>query len=280
MMEDDNEELSALTPIDQKTMEFYGDTITVVLVQLSGETKIFIPLKPICDFLGVSWDAQRQRITRDIVLTEMALPITITTLTTDPSSRRPKNSVMLCLPLEYLNGWLFGINALRVKEEVRDRLVRYQKECYQKLAEAFLYRSSITYPTQAENNLIQIRELGRAIMQMAEEQLEHERRISITEQRLEAAATAFKGLDFRLRSVEQRVLGGGIPITDEMASEVKEVVKALAVLMHEKDSSKDHFQYVYGNLYREFGVTSYKNIPQSKFKAVMEFLDAWRKSLA
>ena len=58
-----------------------------------------------------------------------------------------------------------------------------------------------------------------------------------------------------------------------------EAVKALSILMHEKDNSKDHFQHVYGTLYREFGVTSYKNIPQSKFKAVMEFLDEWRKSL-
>jgi hypothetical protein len=34
------------------------------------------------------------------------------------------------LPIDYLNGWLFGINAKRVKEDVRDRLIIYQERCY------------------------------------------------------------------------------------------------------------------------------------------------------
>jgi hypothetical protein len=44
---------------------------------------------------------------------------------------------MLSLPLDYLNGWLFGINVNRVKAEIRERLIPYQKECYRVLAEAF-----------------------------------------------------------------------------------------------------------------------------------------------
>jgi len=33
---------------------------------------------------------------------------------------------MLALPLDYVSGFLFGINADRVKPEVRDRLIHYQ----------------------------------------------------------------------------------------------------------------------------------------------------------
>ena len=33
---------------------------------------------------------------------------------------------------------LFGINANRVKPELRDRLITYQRECYQVLSAAFL----------------------------------------------------------------------------------------------------------------------------------------------
>lgn len=46
--------------------------------------------------------------------------------------------VMLCLPLDYINGFLFGINANRVEPELRERLITYQREYYQVLAAAFL----------------------------------------------------------------------------------------------------------------------------------------------
>ena len=40
---------------------------------------------------------------------------------------------MTCLPLENLNGWLFSIQATRVKPEFREKLRAYQKECFQVL---------------------------------------------------------------------------------------------------------------------------------------------------
>ena len=45
---------------------------------------------------------------------------------------------MLCLPLEFLNGWLFGVSASRVNFEIREQLIRYQKECYRVLSTAFV----------------------------------------------------------------------------------------------------------------------------------------------
>jgi hypothetical protein len=40
--------------------------------------------------------------------------------------------------LDYINRFLFGINANRVKPELCDRVIPYQRECYQVLAAAFL----------------------------------------------------------------------------------------------------------------------------------------------
>ena len=40
---------------------------------------------------------------------------------------------MACLVLEYLPGWLFGVMTSRVREEVRDKLTRYQEECFRVL---------------------------------------------------------------------------------------------------------------------------------------------------
>ena len=44
---------------------------------------------------------------------------------------------MLCLPLDFVSGFLFGINPDRTKLEIKDKLIRYQRECYTVLAEAF-----------------------------------------------------------------------------------------------------------------------------------------------
>ena len=44
---------------------------------------------------------------------------------------------MLCLPLDLIPGWLFGIPVGRVKEEIRPKLLRYQRECFRALWDAF-----------------------------------------------------------------------------------------------------------------------------------------------
>lgn len=41
------------------------------------------------------------------------------------------------LPLELLPGWLFGVTASKVKPELRDKIIRYQRECFRVLWRAF-----------------------------------------------------------------------------------------------------------------------------------------------
>ena len=101
----------ALIPTDQRAIDFYGDEL--IAVSLDGQP--YIPLAPICDFLGVSWSGQSERIRRDAVLSEAALSLRVTRKESQRGGRD-----MICLPLEYLNGWLFGINASRVREELRE----------------------------------------------------------------------------------------------------------------------------------------------------------------
>ncbi|MCI0576033.1 MAG: ORF6C domain-containing protein [Chloroflexi bacterium] len=259
----------AVVPVDQRTVEFYGDEVTAVLINVGGRQQVFVPVRPICDFLGVAWSPQRRRILRDPVLSKKVQFVTVTV--TD--SYRTRGLDMLCIPLDYLNGWLFGLNADRVKTEIRSRIIRYQEECYQILATAFVDRP-LPAESPAVKALEQIREMGRAIMQMAEQQLEFERRVATTESRLDKAAVFMGDIGRRVASLEQR-LDPGNPITDEQAAEVQAAVKALAMLMTGQDSSKNHFQSIFNELYRRFKVTSYKLIPQSKYPAVMQFLQEW-----
>ena len=160
---------SALIPIEQRSVLFYDDEITAVLVEIDDHQVVYVPVRPICDYLGLNWDGQRRRVNRDPVLSQEIMSVVVTTTDIDTSSRRPRTSTMLCLPLDFINGFLFGINASRVKEEVREQLIRYQRECYRVLADAFLQQETAVSNTEA--SLIQVREMALAIARLAQEQI-------------------------------------------------------------------------------------------------------------
>jgi len=266
------EESKALVPIEEKQVDFYGDNIPAVLVQADqeGDSLIYVPLRPLCDFLGLNWSAQTRRLRRDAVLTEMTSTVAVTA--TDGRQRN-----MLCLPLDYLNGWLFGVNASRVNESMRDKVIRYQRECYRILAEAFIDRPLPAGAPDSMTTLLQVREMGRAIMQMAEEQMAFERRLTSTEGQLGETTIIVGDLTQRVLTLEQRVAPGQ-PVTEEQASQISQAVKAVALVLTKKSGSSQ-FGAVYGELYRKFGITSYKMLPANRFDKAMKFLSDWHGSL-
>src|SRR4051812_15545762 len=96
--------LSALVPQQERVIEFYGDPIPVA----SGpEGELYVPVRPICEFLGLDFSAQRQRIQRHPSLARGVIPV----LMQGADNRRRE---MLALPLRLLPGWLFGVEVSRV----------------------------------------------------------------------------------------------------------------------------------------------------------------------
>lgn len=98
-----------------------------------------VAMRPICDSIGLEWHGQRQRINRNPVLKTCAVIITSQL----PGDSQRRN--FLTLPLTKLNGWLFGVDASRVKPEVRDKLVEYQAECFEVLSD-YWQKGQVTTP--------------------------------------------------------------------------------------------------------------------------------------
>ena len=258
----------AIVPVEQKVVEFYGDDITAVLIEEGSRSLVYIPVRPICDYLGIDWSAQRQRINRDPVLSDELIPCVVVTPTQgQPDQRRE----MLCLPLDMINGWLFGINANRVRKELRERVLQYQRECYRVLAEAFVERpGSLDWVDESASSMAalqQIRENALAVASLAEEQM----RMMV---RLDKAAIIVGQHGKRITALEQK-LAPREAITDEQAADISAKVMAIATEMTELDPSKNHYQSIFGELHRRFRVTSYKNIRQGQYQAVLDFLDTW-----
>ena len=103
----------------------------VVCVMHDG--KPFVALRPLCDALEIAWEAQFRAIKKDPVLAS-----TVDDLSTVGADGKSRS--MLCLPLDYLNGWLFKIDAGRYKpgDPRRDRIIAYQRECYRVLRDRFM----------------------------------------------------------------------------------------------------------------------------------------------
>lgn len=102
--------------ISTQTISFNNQSL--ITVEQNGVH--YVAMKPICENIGIQWESQYNRIRRDDVLNSV---IFIMNMTGSDS----KNYQMICLPIEYLNGWLFGIDINRCKPEIRDTLIKYKK---------------------------------------------------------------------------------------------------------------------------------------------------------
>ncbi len=273
-------EHAVLTPQEVREVNFYGDILLVGLV----DGIAYVALRPIIDFLGVDWAPQYQRLQRDDILDEERRLV----IMTSADGRRRE---MVCLPLEFLPGWLFGIVGSRFKDaEKAEKLKRYRRDCFRVLWREFGQRAASTVPAKT-SALTQVRDLGLAVAQLAEEQMELQGRVDLLHTevdrahgRLDRAAEVVGNLHRHLGAVERRVAPAET-ISNEQATEIAGSVKALAELLTHQaaGSSKDgkvpnYYQGVFSELYRRFGVTKYTLIKQADYHAVLQFLDDWRTS--
>ena len=63
-------------------------------------------------------------------------------------------------------------------------------------------------------------------------------------------------------------------ITEDQASQISQAVKAVALAIGKK-SGRNEFGAIYGELYRKFGITSYKELPARRFQEAMRLLTEW-----
>lgn len=68
-------------------------------------------MRPIIDNLGMSWSGQFERLQRDPILSEATRGVRVTRTPEEGGAQE-----MISLPLKFIPGFLFGINANRVKE--------------------------------------------------------------------------------------------------------------------------------------------------------------------
>ena len=82
----------------------------------------------------------------------------------------------------------------------------------------------------------------------------------------------------RLEMVEDTLGSPDRHITPDQASQISQAVKTIALKLS-KISGHNAYGGIYGELYRKFGITSYKQLPAAKFDAAMSWLNEWRENI-
>lgn len=110
-----------------------GSTITVpfhgtdLLAITTDHGPPLVPLPPLCEGMGIGWPSQLKRVKRDLILGPSMVMMTMLS-----------GQTAQCLPLDLVPGFLFKVDARRVAEAVRPKVLDYQRECFRVLADACL----------------------------------------------------------------------------------------------------------------------------------------------
>lgn len=130
-----------------QNISFHGQTVPV----FTRNQTHYVAMKPIVENIGLDWVSQHKKIQRNEILKSGMVMMTI------PASDG-KTYETACLPLDYLNGWLFGVDARRVKPEIKDRLLTYQRECFRVLNNHFNQpKQTIKLPAPANADILATR---------------------------------------------------------------------------------------------------------------------------
>jgi len=275
---------SVLVPTEQRLVTIVDDEeIPAALIE--GQD-IYLPIRPMCQALGVASQMQIARIKADEVMAENLRRVRIAT----PGGPQ----TVQALHIESVPLWLGTLEPGRVREDLRPRLVAYKRWMQRRVYEAFAAEIGWGRPgppvpapptTAAPTSLEYIEQMALAIAHMAHQQrvFEHELtdvrdHVEILDGRLDRAAAVVGGMLRDLKAL-QAVLAPGALITTAQAAEISNSVKTLAESLSRAAPGKNHYQGIFGELYRRFRVPSYREVTVDQFPDVMAWLRDFQQSL-
>ena len=121
--------------------------VDIVTVERDGE--IFVPIKPICEAIGIDPKVQRRKLQEDEFFASTG--VIMTSVAADEKERE-----MYCIRLRDVYGWLATINPGKVAPGAREAVAVYRRKCYDVLYEHFTGSMRRTIETNnAEIELLQ-----------------------------------------------------------------------------------------------------------------------------
>lgn len=248
----------ALTVVEQKEVIFYDDELTAVR---AADGQIYVSVRHMCDALGLNVQAQTRRMDRHNVLSDGLMVAKIATI------KGARQSYILRVDLVPL--WLTGVSTKAVKDEIRPKLEKFQREAAKVLWEAFQEGRLSADPSfaallETDSPAVQAYKTFQALTKLARSQILIEARVDEHERRLE--------------NIEARLSDPDRYITREQASRISQAVRAIGLHLT-KQSGSSQYGRVYGELYRKYEISAYRELPANKYEDAMSWLSEWYRAL-
>jgi len=172
MDDQEQDKARALVPVDERRVALMeGDEVRAVRAE---DGTIYLPLRPMCESLGLSYRPQRRRIQRDPSLEEGVREIRLET--------GGGRQATPCLRLSVVPYGLSTVEVSRVRPDLQDKLLVYKRWVIDKVFDAFQRETGIgqapasatTAPSGGDDtmlSLVHIRDMGPAIAAFAEQQI-------------------------------------------------------------------------------------------------------------
>ncbi|MFN2169962.1 MAG: phage antirepressor N-terminal domain-containing protein [Candidatus Promineifilaceae bacterium] len=262
-----------LTPVEQKTVNFYGDDLLAIRAE---DGQVYVSLRHLCEALGLARQGQVRRIRDHKILSEGYQGGNVLLPPSPEDGRGGGVQRVGMLRVDLVPLWLSGVRVRATKEEIRPKLERFQAEAAKVLWEAFQEGRLTVDPSfsellESDSPAAQAYRLARAMMELARNQL-------LLEARLDTYDDRFLEHEQRLEGIEAALGAPDRFVTPDQASQISQAVKTVAMKLS-KQSGRNEYGGVYGELYRKFGITSYKQLPAAKFDEAMGWLNEWRESV-
>lgn len=248
---------------EQKVVHFMEDELIAVR---AANDEVYVSIGHLADALSMDRQGQTQRIERSPVLLSGYCRGEINT------AGGPQQAYLLRVDL--VPFWLAGINTNRIKDEARQsRIIQYQQNVAKVLWEAFQEGRLTAEPDfedliAADSPAAHAYKMARATMHLARQQLLLESRV----------AAKFADYDQRLETIESQLGDPRRQITPAQAMQISQAVKGIAMALS-KQTGRNEYGGVYGELYRRFEINSYKLLPAARFEEAMRFLNDWYQDL-
>ena len=268
---------AVVQPREIVEVPFYDQLVLAAVVnpgQPVGRA-VYIPVRPLCEGLGLNWSGQQQRIRRDPVLSRHAEIVCVTH--TNPAGGNPN---MLCLPLDRVNGWLFGLNAARVKEEARDQVIRYQEELYDAIfdycarrAGQILSRETLALPADVD--------AAQLAQDIRETRIGVDGVLDFLWRRMRHDDVVRKLLEMVRLDIHEvgGLLEDGDAITERQRQTLYQLGLEVAALLGQAGEAQNTFAIVFGGLKKRFGLgkkQTYREIRRDDYRAAFDFLANWK----
>lgn len=250
--------MSEIQVTEQKWVKLYNDELLAVK---SRDSQVYVSINQMCDALGVAAPMQRRRIRDHEILSE---GYALGTILTEGGKQQASLLRVDLVPL-----WLIGIQINSVREDVKPKLKLFIQRAANVLAEAFQGGRLTADPSFEDllNNdtpAAQAYKMAAAIMKMAQQQL-------LLEAQLGTHAVQLAYHEQRLEEIEATLGDPRRFVTPDQAMQISQAIKTIATEI-QKRTKQNEYAKIYGQLYRQFGITSYKQLPAGKFDQAMSWL--------